>query len=320
MDAVVSVIIPTFNRRRFISETVDSVLAQTYREIEVVVVDDGSTDGTGELLKSRYSNEPRFRYIWQPNAERAVARNAGIRESRGDYIAFLDSDDRWLPTKLEKQMGLLSSHPEMVMALTWHECIDEHGERLGPKRDPSLEDVMDDGFCWRLVYGNRIGSPTPVISRRVLAESGLFCEDRRLICVEDWEMWTRVSCFGRVGLVPEILAQHRLHPGNTEKPVTPKMYLQVVSCLVQRMRPPLARLVLEAASKSYWNRLVYAPPGRLRGRLGAVLKGLTLLRADFLKWMVRAPWRDTCRYFLGEAVFKRLSALYRAARNRMWLL
>ena len=314
---LVSVVIPTYNRRRFISGTVDSVLAQTYREVEVVVVDDGSTDGTGELLKSRYTNEPRFRYIWQQNAERAVARNRGIRESKGDYIAFLDSDDRWLPSKLEKQMELLSSRPEMVMALAWFECTNEHGEALRCERVPRLEEVMDDGFCWRLVRGNRIGSPTPVISRRVLVESGLFCEDRRLICVEDWEMWTRISFFGRVGLVPEILAQHRLHSGNTEKPVTSSIYLQVMSCLRKRVTPAQFSLFFDAASRGYWDLLNYAPPPRLMGRLRAIWNGLAFLRADLLKRMLSAPLRETCKYFLGVAMYKRVSPLWNKARNRV---
>jgi len=315
---LVSVIIPAYNRRRFISETVDSVLAQTYRELEVVVVDDGSTDGTGELLKNRYSDEPRFRYIWQQNAERAVARNTGIRESKGDYLAFLDSDDRWLPTKLEKQIALLSSHPNMVMALTWFERINEHGETLRCERVPRLEEVADDSFCWRLVRGNRVGSPTPVIRRQVLAESGMFCVDRRLICVEDWEMWARVSLFGRAGLLPEVLAQHRLHSGNTEKPITPSLYLQVMSCLRPRVRPAQARLFLEAASRGYWDLLNYAPHPSFRGRLRACWKGLAFLRADLLKRMLGASWRETCKYFLGVAMSKRLSPLWQKARNRAW--
>lgn len=98
----VSVIIPTYNRREYVQEAIDSALAQTFTDYEIIVIDDGSTDGTSEALQARYGN--RIHYEWQENQGESVARNRGIELARGEYIAFLDSDDLWHPEKLAKQI------------------------------------------------------------------------------------------------------------------------------------------------------------------------------------------------------------------------
>ncbi len=109
----VSVIIPTYNRRAYVQEAIDSVLAQTYTDYEIIVIDDGSTDGTGEALRERYGDK--IIYEWQENQGLSAARNRGIESSRGQYIALLDSDDLWMPEKLERQVACLSQHPEVAM-------------------------------------------------------------------------------------------------------------------------------------------------------------------------------------------------------------
>ncbi len=106
----ISVIIPAFNAGRFINRTIDSVLAQTYKDYELIVVDDGSTDNTGEAVKS-YGEK--VRYIYQPNAGDGPARNTGINAAKGRWIAFLDHDDEWPPEKLVAQMKLLSANPDL---------------------------------------------------------------------------------------------------------------------------------------------------------------------------------------------------------------
>src|ERR687897_810012 len=112
----VSVILPTFQRRELASRALASVLAQTYDNFEVIVSDDGSTDGTAEAVASL--RDPRIRYAWQPNQGVAAARNAGLRLARGATVAFLDSDDRWLPEHLEVVTAALDRHAEAVLAST----------------------------------------------------------------------------------------------------------------------------------------------------------------------------------------------------------
>ena len=108
MSPRVSVLIPTWNREKYLGEAIESVLVQTYRDYEIVVVDDGSTDGTAELVK-QYD---KVRYVWQPHAGIPAARNRALEEARGELIAWLDSDDLYAPIKLEKQVAYLDAHPE----------------------------------------------------------------------------------------------------------------------------------------------------------------------------------------------------------------
>ena len=122
----VSVIIPAYNCAHYICHAVDSVLAQTFPDFELVVVDDGSTDNTRELLK-QYGSQ--IKYIYQQNKDMTAARNTGINHSSGEYIAFLDSDDIWLANKLERQIVLLDQAPEVGLVYCWHYYIDPAGNR-----------------------------------------------------------------------------------------------------------------------------------------------------------------------------------------------
>ena len=143
---MVSVVIPTHNRVEFIGETVDSVLAQTYTDLEVIIVDDGSSDGTGDYIRSRYADDSRVRYIWQENAERSAARNRGIDEARGEFVAFLDSDDLWLPKKLELQMQIMEARPEVVMVLGWTSRFGLQEDRSEFTTLPEEKDCAAEGF------------------------------------------------------------------------------------------------------------------------------------------------------------------------------
>ena len=124
----VSVVIPLYNARDVICETIESVLAQTWKDYEIVVIDDGSTDGSDQIVRGVGSG---LRYVRQENAGVAAARNRGIAESKGPYIALLDHDDLWHPTKLEKQVGLLGQRPEVGMVITDVAHIDREGRPMG---------------------------------------------------------------------------------------------------------------------------------------------------------------------------------------------
>ena len=123
-DPAVSVIIPTYNRGYCISESIDSVLAQTFTDYEILVVDDGSTDDTRERLRAY---EDRVRYLWQPHGNAASARNEGLRHARGRYVAWLDSDDTWLPFKLDLQLRVLEQFPDAQIVASDFSAMDESG-------------------------------------------------------------------------------------------------------------------------------------------------------------------------------------------------
>lgn len=126
----VSVIIPTYNRGKFIKKAIESVLSQTYRNYEIIVVDDGSTDKTGEVLKE-FHGRSEIIYLYKENGGVSSARNMGIKKAKGDYIAFLDSDDTWMPQKLERQIEYISDNPEKVMVGTEFVIYDDSGNKLG---------------------------------------------------------------------------------------------------------------------------------------------------------------------------------------------
>ncbi|HEY5957340.1 MAG TPA: glycosyltransferase family A protein, partial [Polyangiaceae bacterium] len=122
----VTAVIPTYNRREYVQEAIDSIIAQTFRDYEIIVVDDGSTDGTREALPARYGE--RIRYLWQTNQGESAARNHALSLAMGQYIAFLDSDDLWLPDKLTKQVALLEQRQDIGAAFCQAWIINEHGQ------------------------------------------------------------------------------------------------------------------------------------------------------------------------------------------------
>jgi len=246
----VSVVIPTYNRRQFIGEAVASVLAQSHRELEVIVVDDGSTDGTGAFLQQRFGHDQRFRYVPQENAERAVARNTGIRAAQGQWLAFLDSDDLWLPDKLARQVACVTASPELVLVHTGYTEVDEHNQ---PLRDILLNRRTEPETAFgALVTANFICSATPLIRRDAFDRVGLFNEDRRLLCFEDWEMWTRLAAVGPIQYLREPLARHRFHPGNTEKPLNLPVYEVFLAGVLATVNRRCQKVARQAGAERLW--------------------------------------------------------------------
>ena len=130
MNDLVSIIMPSYNTAKYIGESIQSVLAQTYTNWELIIVDDCSTDNTDEVVAS--IKDSRIRYLKNDkNSGAAVSRNRALREARGRWIAFLDSDDLWLPSKLESQIRLLGEHDDAAVAFSYYEKISEQGERAG---------------------------------------------------------------------------------------------------------------------------------------------------------------------------------------------
>lgn len=193
---LVSVIIPTFNRARFVGRAIDSVLSQTFQDFELIVVDDGSTDGTAELLSKNY---PNIRIFLQPNRGVASARNLGIRNASGELIAFLDSDDEWLPRKLEKQVSLYDSHEPFFICHS-----DEIWIRNGCELKQQAKHKKQGGRFFERALERCLISPSSVIiSRALLDKVGLF--DESLLAAEDYDMWLRITAFHTVRFVEEAL-------------------------------------------------------------------------------------------------------------------
>lgn len=193
-----SVIIPTYNRAEKVVRAVQSVLAQTFSDYEIWVVDDGSTDGTEQAL-SPYLE--RIHYLPQENCGAAAARNTGLQHSTGKYVAFLDSDDWWYPQKLQAISSALHSHPEVGLFYSPCEVVNEEGERLWIDYSRS---VQGSGYL-PLLMGDFLALSSAVVKRECLARALAF--DPAMVPCEDWDLWLHIARSYPIYLVPEVLVR-----------------------------------------------------------------------------------------------------------------
>jgi GT2 family glycosyltransferase len=180
----VSVIVPTYNRVGFVVEAVASVLSQTYRDFEVVVVDDGSTDGTADVLKPYHGH---IRYVHQPHRGVSAARNVGIQFARGDYLAFLDSDDLWVRSKLDEQMAVVRQSPSCKLVYT-----DEIWIRKGVRVNQGKRHRKYSGWIFDKVLPLCIISFSSVLMEREVNNNVGPLDESFPVC-EDYDYWIRVA-------------------------------------------------------------------------------------------------------------------------------
>jgi glycosyltransferase involved in cell wall biosynthesis len=187
-DPKVSVVIPTYNRAHLIPRAIQSVLNQTYQDLEIVVVDDGSTDNTEELIKN--FKDERIRYILNSkNKGASAARNTGIKASNGNYIAFQDSDDEWFPDKLEQQMEVFRDAPPEIGVVYSGLYRIEADKKIYL---PSNRFTQKEGNIHNeLLKGNFVGTPTVLIKKECFENTKYF--DESLLAYEEWELWIEIS-------------------------------------------------------------------------------------------------------------------------------
>ncbi len=198
----VTVAIPAYNAAEFLGETLASVRRQTYSDLEIIVVDDGSTDGTAGLAEAI----PGTRVLRRERGGPAAARNDAVAAGTGELIAVVDADDLWLPTKLERQIAAMDRQPEAVLAATGVESI---GATAGRGPTPSAGDVTA-----ALIADNFITNSTVLMRRSALEQAGGFDTDPDLVSVEDYDLWLRLSLAGPFAAVAEVMVQRRVHEAN----------------------------------------------------------------------------------------------------------
>lgn len=194
-NPLVSIIIPTYNRAWALKAAIDSVLAQDYPAIELIVIDDGSTDGTADLLK-QYKG--RLTVISQANGGVSAARNAGIRKCRGEFVALLDSDDEWRPGKISCQVAFFQAHPDAMICQT-EEIWIRNGRRVNPKVKHKKPSGMIFGPSLHLC----LVSPSAVMMRKSLFDTKGFFDESFTVC-EDYDLWLRVSADIPIYLIDEV--------------------------------------------------------------------------------------------------------------------
>jgi glycosyltransferase involved in cell wall biosynthesis len=199
-STLISVIIPSFNRCRMVSQAIDSVLNQSFKDFELIVVDDGSTDATRDILDVY---RERIKVCYQPNRGVSSARNTGLRMAKGEWIAFLDSDDLWLPEKLSVQVNFFRNHPEALICQTEETWI-RRDVRVNPKK----KHKKPSGMIYEPSLGLCLVSPSAVmIKKELFHRVGLFDED--LPACEDYDLWLRIACRFPIHLIDQPLILKR---------------------------------------------------------------------------------------------------------------
>lgn len=204
---VVTIVIPTYNQQRYLAEAVQSALAQTYLDREVLVIDDGSTDRTPAILDQFGSA---IRWVRKENGGTASALNLGIREARGTWVAWLSSDDAFLPDKLERQMALVSQQPHCDVVYTDWYVVDADGAVTSHLHSPTFPTRKK--LIAGLVRGCVINGSTTLVRRSAYERVGLF--DESLVQAHDWDMWLRLARDYAFGHVPQPLLRYRWHGEN----------------------------------------------------------------------------------------------------------
>lgn len=208
--ALVSVVIATFNLAAYLPLAIKSVLDQTYKNIEVIIVDDGSTDGTRDAI-SVYLNDPRVTYLFQENKGQAAAKNYGVRESRGEYVAFLDGDDMWVPEKLDAQIPMFLKSEAVGLVYSRMRYIDEIGKEL----KVTDNELFRGRVSGPLLIRNFIGFGTCVVKKECFERLGAFQEHRRMGI--DYDLWLRLSTQYEFEYVDRPLLCYRLWAGQMSK-------------------------------------------------------------------------------------------------------
>lgn len=225
----VSVVIPAHNAAPWLGDTIRSVLAQTYRDFELIVVNDGSTDRTGAVI-SGFGDK--IRCVDQLNQGLPAARNAGIRNALGEWIALLDADDLWLADKLERQISLLGEAERLAWvycnAYVFDDTTGTTTSMLNAGRRLAEGDILR-----QLFLSNFIGTPTPVIRRDVFEDVGMF--DETIVPLgEDWDMWLRIAARHPIGLVRRPLARYRVRRASLSRSLDYRVGFQSLMKVIER--------------------------------------------------------------------------------------
>lgn len=261
---LVSVIVPAYNAEAFIAHTLNSVLAQTYKNIEVLVVDDGSQDRTRELVESIAQNDYRVILLQQSNAGVAAARNLAIQKSSGEYIAPIDADDIWYPQKLEKQVQcMLQADPSVGLVYARSVHINENGEILWNSNGFNVDYVncLEGEVYTALIYRNFIGNASvPLIRRACFEKVGDYnCQlkEQKAQGCEDWELYLRIAEFYQFRVVPEFLVGYRQVTGSMASNCMSmeKSYHLVIADVKQR-HPKIPNTIYQWSSSLFYEYLI----------------------------------------------------------------
>lgn len=204
---VVSVVLPVFNGAKYVLGSINSILNQTFQKFELIIVNDGSTDETANVLKNIH--DLRIKVItFKKKRGIAYAINAGVSRANGMYIARMDSDDLSISTRLEEQVSFLKTHPNVALVGTWSKLINSEGKKVGEKRFP----IEDREIRSIIIRFNPFIHPSIMVRKRVILEVGRYSQEYE--GAEDYDMFLRICAKYRVANIPKLLIKFRLHSGS----------------------------------------------------------------------------------------------------------
>jgi glycosyltransferase involved in cell wall biosynthesis len=268
----ISAVIPAYNHAHFIAFALDSILAQTRPPDEIFVIDDGSTDNTAAVVEQYGS---RVKYVRQRNAGVGAARNLGVRLTSGDWIAFIDADDGWLPEKLSRQVEMLDARPEAVLVHTGSTIMEVDGRMIPLPLNLSGEKH------WPLMrFMNPITMSSVMVSRRAYVDVGGFNE--RLTSCEDWDLWVRMHSPGRFVAVPEPLTIYRA----TAESMSTNPDRMIAN--MEIIRPTSLLRGLPSWVKPFWTRRIRAV-AHYQASITARPKGRQVERGYLMRSIVQWP-------------------------------
>ena len=232
---LISVIIPTYNRADLLPRAVRSACGQTYRNLEILIVDDASADNTEEVARVLEKEDARVRYVKRKeNGGANAARNTGTQESKGEYIALLDSDDEWLPEKIEKQIEVFEKSLDKRLGLVYcgYEtiCV-ENGKKYPEKIHTPKKRALK-----KLLIQNIIGTSSVLIKKSFLQKSGEFDEHEQLVIGEDHDMWIRLAEHCTFACLPNVCLLYYVHAKSTTSTTQTKVFTQSQDYLFQKHR------------------------------------------------------------------------------------
>lgn len=311
----ISVVIPAHNAAEFLGPTLDSACGQTYADIEVIVVDDGSCDDTADIACAHAGRDPRIRVVRQKNAGVAAARNRGIELARGAFIAPLDADDVWYPRKIERQLeAMLAAPPEVGLVSAAWECIDEKGRVIPGSRRSPQPGVLDGGIhdngnlAQTLVYRNPIAcASVPLIRKSCFENVGGY--NTRMFTrgaqgCEDWDLYLRIAEHYQFTAVDDCLVAYRQRSRSmSQSSDGMARSFELMMEELEARRPDVPTLVRYGRQRFYW--YLSNLCGRQGDRLGAA------------SWLAKAIWADPTvfsRVPAGTAL-RRVSEVFRSDHN-----
>jgi teichuronic acid biosynthesis glycosyltransferase TuaG len=293
-----SVVIPTYNRAQILEKAVSSVLTQSYTDFEVIVIDNGSTDHTKEIIDGIKNKDSRVTYFWQENSgSPAGSRNTGICHAQGEWLAFLDSDDLFHPQKLERVNQYLRHHPDLVAIAHGAEVkqgskiIEIRGIKKGLRPQPTFDTL--------LLQGNFLTTSATLIRRNILEKSGGFNPCKEFAMVEDYDLWLRLARLGSWGFMDEILTTQFVQPDQLSHniEVQQENLRHLLMIHLQNLDPNIYKI-------KRLQRICHARVDYYKGKLYLRAKQSKRAIPNLWSALLKYPWSPKAWWFLLRAIFR----------------